>query len=305
MREYSMDSTAIVARISEIRDIFHHDENVVFAYLVGRTPPNCAIQTVLPPALAIYLQTAAGADQKLRLFNQVADVLEVPQIQMTVLNSAPVNVAARIVQHKELIVDKQPEKRILYEAAILREFYGFFNRGQGFKKSYTIRERDLMIRRLSELPVYRNRLAEFSGINVEEYLGDRRLQRVVEQTFSLLVETCADIAVQVVEDRTTRTPGSCAEAFRALGEQHVIDFYLAAVMITVAAFRTAMLQSEEGGQESMLHVLKRHLGDFDRFRDAIITHLKRMTRYLELPLMLTLEMQPLSRSHQLEWPGME
>jgi uncharacterized protein YutE (UPF0331/DUF86 family) len=137
-------------------------------------------------------------------------------------------------------------------------------------------DKTLVMRKIAELELYLGQVEEFSGISLEEYLGDWKIQRIVERTLQMLIETCADIANHIVADNRMRTPTGYADTFRVLAESDVISEKLFTVMEKMAKFRNVVVyQYESVDAEIVILVLRKHLGDFTQFKDAVIAFLKR------------------------------
>ena len=139
-------------------------------------------------------------------------------------------------------------------------------------------DKALVMRKITELELYLGQIGEFAAIGLEEYQGDWKTQRVVERTLQMLIETCADIANHIVSDNRMRTPTSYADTFRVLVENAVISAELFSVMENMAKFRNVVVhQYESVDAEIVILVLRKHLGDFSMFKDAIISFLKRQS----------------------------
>lgn len=139
-------------------------------------------------------------------------------------------------------------------------------------------DKALVMRKIMELELYLGQVGEFAAIGLEEYQRDWKTQRVVERTLQMLIETCADIANHIVSDNRMRTPTSYADTFRVLAENAVISAELFSVMEKMAKFRNVVVhQYESVDAEIVILVLRKHLGDFSLFKDAIISFLKRQS----------------------------
>lgn len=135
----------------------------------------------------------------------------------------------------------------------------------------------MVLRKLSAIDEYLKQIGEFSGVSVDEYKSDWKSQRIVERTLQMLIETCADIANHIISDRNMRIPTSYSDTFRVLLENDAIDENLFAVMEKMAKFRNIVVhQYEEVDAEIVIMILRKHLDDFVRFRDAILGSLKDM-----------------------------
>ena len=52
----------------------------------------------------------------------------------------------------------------------------------------------LILRKLGELDEYYRQIKEYGKITVAEYSGDWKVQRIIERTLQMVIETCVDIA---------------------------------------------------------------------------------------------------------------
>jgi uncharacterized protein YutE (UPF0331/DUF86 family) len=74
----------------------------------------------------------------------------------------------------------------------------------------------LLLRKLAELEEYLRQIKEYANVSAEQYSKDWRIQRIVERTLQMMIETCADIAGHIISDRGYRIPTSYADTFRVL-----------------------------------------------------------------------------------------
>ncbi|MEW6213757.1 MAG: DUF86 domain-containing protein [Nitrospirota bacterium] len=136
-------------------------------------------------------------------------------------------------------------------------------------------DKAVVIRKISELEVYQKQIKEFSDITLQGYKADWKIQRIVERTLQMMIETCADIANHIVSDRGMRTPTSYSDTFKVLLENNVIDSELFTTMEKMAKFRNVVVhQYEAVDAEIVVVILKKHLGDFEKFREAVLVYLK-------------------------------
>jgi len=124
----------IHSRIGLLTDLFTKDSNIVFAYLFGglageQRKPFSDVD------LAIYVKNVKELDY-LSLFSKISKILRTDEVDLVVLNSAPVSLAGRSLQTRKVLVDKDPFLRHKYESQTLREFFDF-----------TIREKQILQRR--------------------------------------------------------------------------------------------------------------------------------------------------------------
>ncbi len=104
-------------------DLFKEDPNIIFAYLFGGL-----IREERKPLsdvdLSIYVKDAKKIDF-LSLLNRISKILGTDEIDLVVLNSAPISFAGRILQKRKILIDKNPSLRHRYESLTLRKFFDF------------------------------------------------------------------------------------------------------------------------------------------------------------------------------------
>jgi uncharacterized protein YutE (UPF0331/DUF86 family) len=137
-------------------------------------------------------------------------------------------------------------------------------------------DKTLVLRKLASLAEYQQQVAEFASITVDEYCANWKTQRIVERTLQMMIEICADVAGHLIADDGLRTPETYADTFRVLGENGILSQEMTAVMEKMAKFRNIVVhQYEAVDAEIVVLVLRRHLGDFQQFSDAVVQHLGR------------------------------
>jgi hypothetical protein len=124
----------IDGRIGLLNDLLNKDSNIIFAYLFGGLLKNRR-NPLSDVDLGIYVKSTKRLDY-LTLFNKISRFLGTDEIDLVVLNSAPISLAGRILQNRKVLIDKDPFLRHRYESLILREFFDF-----------TLKEREILRRR--------------------------------------------------------------------------------------------------------------------------------------------------------------
>lgn len=122
--------------ISKLKENFEKDENIVFAYLFGGLAKN-RISPISDIDVAVYLRNIENIlDEKIRILNKICELLKFDDVDLIILNLAPISLKGRILQNKIIIVDKNPTLRHSFESLTLREFFDF-----------SIKERQILYRR--------------------------------------------------------------------------------------------------------------------------------------------------------------
>jgi uncharacterized protein len=114
------------------------EEDILFAYLFGSLVDGKA-GPLSDVDIAVYLaEKVSFAEKKLELLGNLADILKTDEIDLVVLNKAPLTLKMKILENKRIIVDKVPFLRHRYESLTLREYFDF-----SFKESFILRKRFL------------------------------------------------------------------------------------------------------------------------------------------------------------------
>jgi len=136
-------------------------------------------------------------------------------------------------------------------------------------------DKTVVLRKLSELETYQKQVREYSGITLADYKADWKTQRIVERTLQMMIETCADVANHIVSDKGMRPPTSYADTFTVLMENAVIAPELFSVMEKMAKFRNIVVHQYEGvDAEIVIAILRKHLEDFEKYKDAIVAYMR-------------------------------
>jgi len=137
-------------------------------------------------------------------------------------------------------------------------------------------DKTLILRKLSEIDQYRKQLSEYSAITIKEYAKDWKVQRIVERTLQMMIEACLDVAGHIISDEEFRVPESYADMMRVLYENDIINAELENVMNKMAKFRNFIVHHYDNGDHAIvISILHKNLNDFEKFKAAIISYLKR------------------------------
>ena len=111
--------------LPNVREYLNKHPKVVFAYLFGGLARG-RISPLSDVDIAIY--TVDGADivqEKLEMLGKLNELLKTDEVDLVVLNMAPLPLAARIIKNKIILVDKMPFTRHAFESLIMREYFDF------------------------------------------------------------------------------------------------------------------------------------------------------------------------------------
>jgi len=136
-------------------------------------------------------------------------------------------------------------------------------------------DKALVLRKLSELEEYLGQIREYTNITAEQYSSDWKIQRIIERTLQIMIETCVDVAGHIISDREYRIPKSYADTFRVLHEENILEKELFETMDKMAKFRNIVVHNYDKVDTSIVVIiLTKHLDDFLTYKNAIIKILK-------------------------------
>lgn len=132
-------------------------------------------------------------------------------------------------------------------------------------------DKTLILRKLANFDEYQNQLSEFIGITIDEYMQDWKIQRIVERTFQILIETGIDIANHIISDQELRIPISYSDTFKVLQENNIINNQLYQSLEKMAKFRNLIVHSyDKIDSEFIISILRNNLGDFTDFKNSVL-----------------------------------
>lgn len=98
---------------------------VLFAYLFG----GLARGTPSPSSdidVAVFIDDRSDLTvEKLDLLSDLIDNLGTDEIDLVLLNTAPLPLKARVIRNNEILVDRKPYLRHTFESLVLREYFDF------------------------------------------------------------------------------------------------------------------------------------------------------------------------------------
>jgi uncharacterized protein len=76
--------------------------------------------------IAIYLNPDEDtSERKLDILGKLIDILHTDEIDLVILNRAPLPLRMQILKNKKILVDKAPFNRHAYESLTMREYFDF------------------------------------------------------------------------------------------------------------------------------------------------------------------------------------
>jgi uncharacterized protein len=110
--------------------------DILFAYLFGSFGRGKQLP-LSDVDIAVYLKEASDVpEKKMEILGTLIDILQTDEIDLVVLNNAPLPLRMGILENKKVVVDREPFLRHHYESLTMREYFDF-----------SIQEKDILYRR--------------------------------------------------------------------------------------------------------------------------------------------------------------
>ena len=136
-------------------------------------------------------------------------------------------------------------------------------------------DKPLILRKLSELDQYYKQIKEYEKTTLTQYSRDWKIQRIIERTLQMMIETCVDIASHIISDSQYRVPKSYSDTFSILYEEQIVNERLFKALTKMAKFRNIVVHHyDKVDAEIVIGILRKDLKDFEHYKDAIVSFLK-------------------------------
>jgi len=136
-------------------------------------------------------------------------------------------------------------------------------------------DKTLILRKLAKLDEYLGQIREYSAISLEEYEENWKVQRIIDRTLQIMIETCLDVAGHIISDEGFRIPETYVDMFKILIEHQILDISQSDSLSKMAKFRNIVVHNYEKIDPAIVvGILRNNLKDFETFKKAIIAYLK-------------------------------
>jgi predicted nucleotidyltransferase len=134
--KYSPLPKDILKLLPTAKDYLQSHPSVLFAYLFGGLVGG-KLRPLSDVDIAVYLAEDSNIPQRtLEILGKLNELLKTDEIDLVVLNTAPLPLKVRVIRHNEILVDKVPALRHSFESLTLREYFDF-----------SVKEREILFRR--------------------------------------------------------------------------------------------------------------------------------------------------------------
>jgi predicted nucleotidyltransferase len=104
---------------------FASREDILFAYLFGSHAKGFATH-MSDIDIAVYsLAEKFDSDSKLTLLHALSTTLKTEKLDLVLLNTAPITLAFKVLEHHVMLIDRDPLKRHRFESLVMRMYFDF------------------------------------------------------------------------------------------------------------------------------------------------------------------------------------
>ena len=125
--------------IKTSKKVLDRYQNIAFAYLFGSLVRS-ETSLLADVDIAVYLKENTDmAAEKLSILGSLIEHLDTDEIDLVIFNTAPLPLKARIIQNRQILVDKEPSRRHAIESLTLRMYFDFFLKEQAlFQRRFSV-----------------------------------------------------------------------------------------------------------------------------------------------------------------------
>ena len=125
MIKYNKLPHNILALLPKVESCLKLESDIAFAYLFGSLAQGDP-KPLSDVDIAIYFSDESDIlERKLQILGQLMDLLETDEIDLVILNTAPLTLRWKILETRKVLVDNLPFLRHQYESLTMREYFDF------------------------------------------------------------------------------------------------------------------------------------------------------------------------------------
>lgn len=100
-------------------------DSIVFAYLFGSRARREARPSSDVDIAAFLKEDSDYGEEKLKILGAVTEALRSDDVDVVILNTAPLSLLGRILADREILLDREPYRRHAFESLTLRQYLDF------------------------------------------------------------------------------------------------------------------------------------------------------------------------------------
>ena len=133
----------------------------------------------------------------------------------------------------------------------------------------------LLTKKIKQLEESLAELKDLCREEVSEILSNYRGYRTAERLFQLIVDTCVDINIHLIREKTGQVPDDLESTFIALGEAGILDPTFAVKIAPVVGLRNRIVHRYDTlDRRTFIETVKKEQADFDTYLEKITALVK-------------------------------
>lgn len=252
--------------------------------LLLEAPPK---QTDLPKEadpLGIFEAGRGFSPRQADLASRLPVALQVPRVDVVVLNAASVALAYRAVTQGHLVVGTDDPARVGFEVRLLYRYLDHLPLARAYANALRARtegvtrllDKDLVYARLDRMRTILGELQQALPEDIAALAAPENTlrRRAVERCLYLAIQHLLDIGSHIVAAESWGLPGSYREVIEKLGEHGVLPRDFARRLAPMAGFRNILEHEYVALDFEELVRNARRFDDFDRFAEHVVRYLE-------------------------------
>lgn len=110
--------------LADLKLYLESREEILFAYLFGSLSKGNA-SPLSDMDIAVYLKEGDFSEKRLEILGYLIEIFKTDNIDLVILNTAPLTLRMSIIQNKTILADNEPYIRHHFESATIRTFLDF------------------------------------------------------------------------------------------------------------------------------------------------------------------------------------
>jgi len=124
----------------------------------------------------------------------------------------------------------------------------------------------LVAKKLEQAKEYLAELRELCVKETSEILANSYYFHTSERLLQLIVDTCVDINIHLIREKTGKVPDDLQSTFVALGEAEILDEAFALKIAPVVGLRNRIVHRYDTlDRKTFIETLKKEVADFERY----------------------------------------
>ncbi len=275
----------LFARQAQLAELFVANP-VNAAYAQGKSPGRQIAGQFSDLDIAVLLfdevKPSQFFDFQLYLMGELVKRLELPQLDVVILNQTSLLHRFNIIRTYQLLYQRDQKRRVEFETRALMDYLEFQRYEQVQSKALAERihgerfaiDTEYVEKRLARLREYTQLLRELNAISREKFRSDPKLYGLAQFYLQQAVELCLGTGVYFISALALDKPEAYHDILDVIAKQGIIDKNIAYRLEYLASMRNLLaFDRERTDIDDIYGLIQGRLGDLDEFARQVEAYL--------------------------------